>query len=81
MGHFNIGFLERTICCKVKTNRRRKILFILFLERTICCKVKTEVESVRVFKEFLERTICCKVKTVFGKTIRFFWIFRKNNLL
>ena len=36
-------FLERTLCCKVKTNCFILTGVIQFLERTLCCKVKTEV--------------------------------------
>ncbi len=34
-------FLERTICCKVKTGIDTPLSRLTFLERTICCKVKT----------------------------------------
>jgi len=36
------AFLERTICCKVKTVNSYSVFVRLFLERTICCKVKTK---------------------------------------
>ena len=74
-------FLERTICCKVKTILLKFNPFNKFLERTICCKVKTAIVNIGQFFEFLERTICCKVKTIAKKGKKHPTIFRKNNLL
>ena len=37
----SIIFLERTFCCKVKTEEVLDLSPLRFLERTFCCKVKT----------------------------------------
>ena len=74
-------FLERTICCKVKTAKFAANSRCQFLERTICCKVKTHFLESKSYSIFLERTICCKVKTFDRVTAPSVGIFRKNNLL
>ena len=56
-------FLERTLCCKVKTNKLIYCNTPTFLERTLCCKVKTVRFSQEELNSFLERTLRCKVKT------------------
>ena len=48
-------FLERTICCKVKTERDPFLVASQFLERTICCKVKTGFDCAHSWNEIFRK--------------------------